>query len=207
MPATQTAIDMRFLAPVGGHISPHLAGVLTSPAHKGVPVAIVNGASWAADNEAFTGFAPERFFPWLEEMKPYLSSCLFVACPDSVGDYEATRRLWRQWYPHLHDWPVAYVGQDSETDIPTEASALFVGGSTAWKVGEQAADLIRLAQRRGLHVHIGRVNWGKRYRHFRLMAGSEDFTCDGTRTRYDGKEKAITAWINYQNQAPLFQLD
>lgn len=198
---------MRFLAPVGGYISPHLAGVLTSPAHKGIPLAVVNGASWAADNQAFTGFDPERFFPWLDSMTPYRSTCLFVACPDAVGDYEATRRLWQKWYPHLRGWPVAYVGQDGETDIPTEAAALFVGGSTDWKLSEQAADLIRLAQARGLRVHVGRVNWGKRYRHFRLMAGSEYFTCDGTRTRYDGKEKTITAWINYQNQAPLFQLD
>lgn len=198
---------MRFLVPVGGYISPNLAGVLTSPAHKGVPLAIVHGAPWAADNEAFTGFVPERFFPWLRTMFWYRSTCLFVTCPDAVGDSVATRRLWRQWYPHLHDWPVAYVGQDEETDIPPQASTLFVGGTTTWKLSQQADNLIKLAQHRNLHVHIGRVNWGKRYRHFRLMTGSEHFTCDGTRTRYDGKQKAITAWLNYQDQAPLFQLD
>ncbi len=198
---------MRFLASPGGAVPPNFAGIISSPAIAGISVPIVNGAPWAADNGAFTGFSPERFFPWLEKMKPYRSTCLFVACPDAVGDYEATRRLWQQWYLHLSDWPVAYVGQDGETDIPPEASALFVGGTTDWKLSQQAGDLIRLAQSRNLHVHIGRVNWGKRYRHFRLMAGSEDFTCDGNRARYDGKEKAIAAWTNYQDQAPLFQLD
>lgn len=198
---------MRFLLPIGGRLPAHFAGVLTSPAHKGVPLAIVHGAPWAADNEAFTGFAPERFFPWLESMKPYRSTCLFVACPDVVSDCRMTIQLFRQWSPYLYGWPVAYVGQDGEKSIPPGTKALFLGGSTAWKLSWQAADLIQLAQRRGLHVHIGRVNWGKRYRHFRLMTGSENFTCDGTRTRYDGKEKAIAAWTNYQNQAPLLQLD
>lgn len=196
---------MRFLLPIGGHLPAEYAGVLTTPAHKGIPAGIIAGAPWAADNGAFTrGFDPDTFFPWLETMQPYRAQCLFVTCPDAKADRERTRQLWEQWAHRLDGWPLAYVGQDGETDIPQGASALFVGGSTAWKLSEQAAALIRLAQSRSLHVHIGRVNWGKRYRYFRLMPGSEAFTCDGTRTRFDGRAKTLTAWAGYQAQEPLW---
>ncbi|MEJ5200336.1 MAG: hypothetical protein WHX53_15560 [Anaerolineae bacterium] len=168
---------------------------------------------WAADNQAFTrGFDPGRFFPWLEMMRPYRARCLFVVCPDAPGDRVATRQLWERWSPCLADWPLAYVAQDGETDIPRGAQTLFLGGKRMvpgrleWKRSQQAADLIQLALRRGLHVHIGRVNWGAAYRHFQLMRGSETFTCDGTRTRWDGRETTLRAWNNYQLQTPLLRL-
>lgn len=196
---------MQFLWPHGGALPDGFVGVLTTPGHKGIPASIRDGAQWAADNQAFTiGFQPDVFFSWLKTMQPYRDQCLFVAVPDAVGDYAETRRLWRQWLPAFAGWPLAYVGQDGETDIPTEASALFVGGSTFWKLCEQADDLIRLAQARGLHIHIGRVNWGRRYRHFRLLPGSESFTCDGTRGRMDGLHRTAIAWRAYQEQPPLW---
>jgi hypothetical protein len=36
--------------------------------------------------------------------------------------------------------------------------ALFIGGSTEWKLGPQAETLIAYAKTRGLWVHMGRVN-------------------------------------------------
>ncbi len=36
--------------------------------------------------------------------------------------------------------------------------ALFVGGSTYFKLGPTAAGLVREAKRRGLWTHMGRVN-------------------------------------------------
>ncbi len=197
---------MKFLLPIGGELPEHFGGVLTTPGHRGVLSAIAGGSAWAADNQAFTqGFDPDVFFPWLEKMQQYRDTCLFVACPDTVGDYQETRKLWEHWRPQFSDWPLAYVGQDGEIDIPDNASALFLGGTTDWKMSEDASNLIRIAAGRGLHVHIGRVNWGKRYRHFRQMHGSEKFTCDGTRTRYDGREKTLQAWSSYQAQGALLE--
>ena len=187
------AIDSRF-------------GVLTSH-HHGVAAGIRAGRRWAADNGAFSrSFDPVRFIGWLDTMTAFRSTCLFVVAPDVVADSAATDQLWSVWYDRLQSWPVAYVGQDGATDIPAEASALFVGGSTTWKMSESAVALIRLAQSRQLHVHIGRVNWWQRYAAFGVLAGSELFTCDGTRTRYDGKERTSRAWAGYQDQMALIAL-
>ncbi|MDG4803681.1 hypothetical protein [Micromonospora sp. WMMD980] len=43
--------------------------------------------------------------------------------------------------------------------------ALFIGGTTAWKLGPDAAHLAGQARRRGLWVHMGRVNSLWRLRH------------------------------------------
>jgi len=198
---------MRFLLPVGGVVD-HRFGILTTPGHKGVPVGIKAGMDWAADNQAFTGFDPGRFFPWLKTMVPYCSTCLFVPVPDVVGDAAATIENFYRWCSRLCGWSLAFVGQDGqeEIDFPTELKwdTLFIGGSTEWKVSQAAVSVIERAQALGKNIHIGRVNWHKRYKHFRRLAGSEHFTCDGTRTRYDGTEKTVRAWAAYQAQLGLF---
>lgn len=195
---------MKFLLPIGGELPPGFIGILTSPGHRGVPSAIRAGAPWAADNQAFTqGFNPAIFFAWLDSMMPWRDQCLFVACPDVVGSHTDTRRLWDQWIDHFAGWPVAFVGQDGETGIPAGAHALFLGGTTKWKLSTDADALIALARRRGLHVHIGRVNGGRRYRHFRMLPGSDAFTCDGTRIRYE-REKCLADWRMYQEQLILW---
>lgn len=196
---------MRFLWPHGGEMPPQFAGVMTAPAHRGIPQSIRDGAPWAADNQAFTrGFRPDVFFPWLETMQPHRARCLFVVVPDTVGDARATLALWHRWRADFAGWPLAYVAQDGADSIPPGASTLFIGGTTAWKLSRDAESVIRLAQSRRLHVHVGRVNWGARYRHFRLMPGSETFTCDGTRARFDGLRQTEIAWTGYQSQLPLW---
>lgn len=195
---------MRFLVPVGGVVDPAF-GVLTSPAHNGVPSGIVAGMAWGADNGAFTAsFDPEGFVTWLDTMRPYRATCLFVAVPDVVGDSGATLQRWHEWQQRLIDWPLAFVCQDGQKphDIPTDCAAVFIGGTTAWKLGEQARACIAWAVENGRHVHIGRVNWWRRYAHFRAMPGSDSFTCDGTRTRFEGREGTLFAWKRYMG-APV----
>lgn len=164
---------------------------------------------WAADNEAYgRGFDAVRMFDWLEKMKPWRDSCLFVAVPDCVGDAVQTLELYREWAWHFDGWPLAFVAQDGQENLPLPNyyDTLFVGGSTEWKVGSGAEAVIRLAQRQFKHIHIGRVNWGQRYRHFALMRGSESWTCDGTRQRFDGRDKTKEAWEAYERQEPLIRL-
>lgn len=196
---------MRFLVPVGGVVE-GVYGILGSYKHRGVPAGIQAGLPWAGDNCAYTGFNHQRFINWLELMNGYRHTCLFVAAPDSVGNAEATLYAFEDWWHIISNYelPVAYVAQDGSEDleIPEGAEAIFIGGTTKWKESAGAVDMIRRAQELGLHVHIGRVNWGKRYRMFRVLDGSDHFTCDGTRTRYDGVERTLEAWRSYENQDP-----
>ncbi len=198
---------MKFLVPVGG-VTEGVYGILTSYKHKGVPAGITAGLPWAGDNCAFTGFDAERFTAWLEGMTAYRPTCLFVAVPDVVGDAAATLARYVAWTDAMNGWPLAYVAQDGSEahDIPPSASALFVGGTTAWKESAAAIDMIQRAQARGLHIHIGRVNWRRRYQMFRVLQGSENFTCDGTRQRFEGIERTLRAWKQYENQQPLVKL-
>lgn len=236
---------MKFLLPFGGYVD-YRFGILTSPAHKSVPLGIKRGMVWAADNEVFTRpFDPNRFFPWLKTMEPYRKTCLFVVAPDVVGNARETIGLFYKWRHHLEDWPVAFVAQDGQENIefPTgldftdwaalkkdvyegdedeladweywdilndwrreEAipfTTLFIGGSTNWKESMTVAKLIQKAQQMGKHVHIGRVNWKRRYNLFKVLPGSEEFTCDGTRNRYEGIKRTVHAWGAYQSQGVL----
>jgi hypothetical protein len=160
---------------------------------------------WAADNQAFTqGFEPGLFFPWLETMKPYRETCLFVPLPDVFGDAVRTIRNFTMWCYKFTGWPRAFVAQDGQESLELPDSsrwaALFVGGTTEWKLSEAAYSVIQEAQRLGKHIHIGRVNWWKRYAHFAGMPGSEEWTFDGTRTRYDGTQNTIKAWTEYMER-------
>lgn len=189
-----------FLVPTGGFID-HRFGIMTHPGHWGVSSGIANGMKWAADNQAFTkGFDPKIFFPWLEKMSIYRSTCLFVACPDVVGDAKQTLKLFDKWHGNFDGWSVAFVAQDGQEDLEFPPSdqwqALFIGGSTIWKMSDGAIECIKRAQKLGKHIHIGRVNYMRRYRHFASLEGSEGFTCDGTRIRF-GRDKAIEDWKKY----------
>ena len=201
---------MKFLVPAGG-MTNDTFGIITGHQHKDIPSGIVAGLPWAADNGAFTGFNSAAFFPWLETMTPYRDTCLFVVVPDVVGDSMATWLEFVRWQPELACWPLAYVAQDGQEKLPFPAihewDTLFIGGSTEWKVSQGALDCIGRAQHLSKRVHVGRVNWWKRYAHFRLCNGSDDWTCDGTRQRFDGIDKTLAAWAEYQQQTPLFFLE
>jgi hypothetical protein len=162
------------------HAHPHSLGTLVVP-HAGnrLDAVLTPGVPWAADNAAFSGFDAPAFLALLAKLagRP---DCRFVACPDVVGDAAATLTSFALWQPLVTSLglPVALVAQDGLTGqaVPWDRiEALFVGGSTDWKVGERAAELVREAKRRGLWVHFGRVNTRKRFRHaFRLGCDSVD---------------------------------
>ena len=192
-----------FLLPVGGVVDPRF-GILTSPAHKGIPAGIIAGMDWAADNGVYSGaFNAETYLPWLESMREYAATCLFVLAPDVVGDATATANRYREWAHKIRrlGFPVGYAAQDGITELPLAFDALFIGGTTEWKTGPGALLAIREAQRRGKHVHIGRVNWWQRYQYFRGLEGSDEWTCDGTRTRYGGTGPTVEAWAEYQERS------
>ena len=194
---------MKFLFPAGGIVD-HRFGIMTSPSHKGVPAGIVAGMEWGAENENFTkGFKPDVFFSWLDGMWTFRDKCLFVPAPDVVGSATWTLVQYYAWKSCFQGWPIAYVAQDGQENLPLPGGfeVLFIGGSTEWKLGAGAIACIRRAQAIGKRIHIGRVNWVDRYDHFAGLPGSERFTCDGTRNRFDGVEKTVKAWAGYMERS------
>lgn len=161
------------------HMShPHL-GLFTSPVTGGGPVHD-KGKPWGCDNDCFKGnFNGARFLRYLARCDP--THCLFVACPDVVGDAAATLEQYHHWASKITElgYPVAFVlqnGQDPDA-IPASAAAVFVGGTTEYKYSPEAAAAVRVAKRRGLWVHWGRVNTARRLRYIAEI-GCDSF--DGT---------------------------
>lgn len=138
---------------------------------------------WAADSGCFnrdTYVGDDKYLAWLAAKEP--ASCLFAAVPDVVGDGAATLAMFPPMAAKIRalGYPVALVGQDGMTPdkVPwDEIDWLFVGGSTAWKLGSAAEGLIRAAQRRGKRVHVGRVNSASRFGWFASLGCD---SADGT---------------------------
>lgn len=141
------------------------------------------GVTWCADNGAFSNrFNEARWWAFLEKNAHDAGTCLFAVAPDVVGDAKATLARSLPWLPKIRElgYPAAFVAQDGigDTEIPwDEFDALFIGGSTDFKMGPEVPPLIAEAKQRGKHVHAGRVNSGKRYRYFRDLGCD---TADGT---------------------------
>lgn len=121
------------------------------------------GCVWACDNDCFRGLDGPAYLRMVARVLRFRTRPAWVACPDVVAGADETRRRFGVWRPLLAELGLsaAYVAQDGETaaGVPWgEASALFIGGSTAWKESVAAARLAAEAHARGLSVHWGRVN-------------------------------------------------
>ena len=142
-------------------------GHLLSPRSRNDPAWFVQtGLPWAADNGAFAGFDEAAYLKMLDRIQDVLG-CLFVTAPDVVGDAATTLSLFRQWHPILAErsLPVAFVAQDGQESLPVPwdgLDALFLGGSTDWKLGQHAMALATEARARGKWLHMGRVNSNRR---------------------------------------------
>lgn len=153
---------------------------------------------FAIDNGAFGGkFDPGKYLALLSAAEPYRDRCLFVVAPDVVADARATQQRWAEWLPALRGfgYPVAYVAQDGIDEPPwAELDALFIGGTTEFKLSDQAMVLLRAAGRRGKWRHVGRINSHKRLRHFWGNADSFDGTdwCRGPLIKLPFYQKAMT---------------
>lgn len=147
------------------HQHPNL-GRLVQPRHyPRIADTAAAGIPWAADNDAFNGgFDAAAFVAMLDRLEG-LPGCRFVAAPDVVGDAVATLELFERWGPEIRKrgLPVALVGQDGLERVPWAAcDAFFIGGSTDWKLGQDAARFTAEARAAGKWVHMGRVNGRRR---------------------------------------------
>jgi hypothetical protein len=157
---------------------------------------------WAADTGCFS--APDKFDPlaymaYLARYRSESGRCLFVTMPDVVGDAKATLAKIRQWPEVIRalGFRPALVAQDGLESLPVPWQAfdvLFIGGTTAWKLGDHATTLIREAKARGKWVHVGRVNSLRRLRHSQWQGAD---SADGTFLAFgpDINHERLSKWL------------
>tara|TARA_R100001510_G_C7633424_1_gene191957 strand:+ start:297 stop:902 length:606 start_codon:yes stop_codon:yes gene_type:complete len=166
---------------------------------------------FAADNGCFVQsekYSDEGYLNWLNKLNR--KSCLFATAPDVVGDAEKTRERSYPMLPKIRSlgFKAAFVIQDGETPdqiLWDELDAIFVGGSTNWKLGPEAADIASEAKKRNKWVHMGRVNSFKR---MRLAAAIGCDSVDGTYVAFapDKNKGKVEKWIKQLKQQPLLKM-
>lgn len=132
------------------------------------------------DNGAFARFEAKGFLSTLAKHAARKDLCRFVASPDVVGSAIRTLECFDHWLPKLDGWPVALVCQDGQEklSIPWEKiAAVFIGGSTEWKMSGHAAAIVKASNVIGKWCHVGRVNTPGRFEYFDALGAD---SCDGT---------------------------
>lgn len=154
------------------------------------------------DNGAFSGFSAEKFLALLNHESGRLDLCRFVAVPDVISSAIRTRECFEFWKARLSGWPLAYVCQDGQENVGIpwdEIAAIFIGGSTDWKMGPFAKQCIKAAKVIGKWVHVGRVNTPGRFEYFDQLGAD---SIDGTGlSRYSWMRAAI---YERHSQSDLF---
>lgn len=166
---------------------------------------------FAVDNGCFCRpevYNDNDYLTWIQRISR--SGCLFVVAPDVVGDHEATLQRSQTMLKRIRSigFKAAFVAQDGAEKgyIPWDNfDALFIGGSTEWKISECAATIAKQAKSHGKWLHMGRVNSLKR------MRIAHSFGCDsvdGTYIAYapDRNLKNIKSWLLEINQQPLLDI-
>jgi hypothetical protein len=174
---------------------PSRVGVLFVPRDGNDP-RNVPGRVCAADNGAFSGLDARSFVEMLERLSGFPMQ--FVTAPDVVANAGETLRLFRLWEPMIHalGFPVAFVAQDGITvdALPWgSCEAVFIGGTTQFKLSSEADTILAYAAARGKHRHVGRVNSWPRVQHF---WGLTD-TIDGSGfSKWPKRIKMFIAWAD-----------
>ena len=171
-----------------------------------------DGVAWIADNGCFGKGYPgdDAWYAWLASFTPeQISRCRFAVAPDVVGNaWESYLRSY-PWLRAVRDlgYPVAYVAQNGEEDLPTpwdDFDALFIGGDTAWKLGAAARELVAQAKAHGKWVHMGRVNSERRMQYAQAIGCD---SVDGTYIAFgpDQNLPKLLGWLRAVRD-PLFTL-
>jgi len=186
-------------------MSAGLLGCIVTPKQGNL---IPDGATWCADNGCFGKGYPgdDVWWKWLVA-RPDRERCAFAVAPDVVADAAATLERSEPWLARIRDLgiPAALVAQDGlEREIvPWDTfDVLFVGGSTEWKLGGAARDLVAEAKRRGKAVHMGRVNSRKRFRYADAIGCD---SVDGTHIAF-GPDENLPVVLSWCAETP-FELE
>jgi len=161
---------------------------------------------WAIDNGAYARFDAEGYWSLLLREDHRREQCLFVTAPDVVGSARRTLELFRHFQPMLSakGWNVALVAQDGQESLPIPwhaITAIFIGGTTSWKLSDHAKHCIKAGKALGKWVHVGRVNDPTRFDYFEKLGAD---SIDGTGiSRYSHMREAIA---KRDNQEKLWAL-
>lgn len=165
-------------------------------------------ATLCADNGCYGKGYPgdTAWLAWLATLPA--DRVTFAAAPDVVADAAATLTRSAPFLPAIRALgiPAALVAQDGLQDLPVpwdDFDALFIGGTTTWKLGPHARHLTREAKARGKWVHMGRVNSDRRYR-YAAWTGCD--SADGTFLTFgpDVNLLRVRAWLRTVPQGSLF---
>ena len=177
-------------------VSGELGLLITPQSHRPDQYDVADFPVWAADNGCFTlgdRFDLDEYLGWLAGFDlDARRRCLFATAPDVVGDWEATLVRSLPVLPLLRaaGFPAAIVVQDGATpeSVPwDEVDAVFVGGSTEWKLSPVVGEILDRAIELGKWTHVGRVNSIRR-----MVAASElgAYSVDGTLLIYGPEANA-----------------
>lgn len=205
-----------FANPCGDAVIAHMTagtlGLIDQPNQaKVAPIdaAHAGGAVWCADNGAFSDkFDETKWWAFLTANAHRAATCRFAVAPDVVGDAAATLERSLPWLPKIRalGYPAALVAQDGleHLMIPwDDFDALFIGGTTDWKLGPAARTIAAEAKLRGKWLHMGRVNSEKRFAYARAIGCD---SVDGTFLTYGPARRLpdLLAWIRGNDQTALF---
>lgn len=161
-------------------INYEIGNLFSSPRHRTVHHSI---PYYALDNGAFScfknqvPFCSNSFLNFLDKwtiknkLKPK-----WLVVPDVVGNKEKTIEYYYFWIEKLKHYqiPLAFAVQDGMTkkDVPIEATVVFVGGTTEWKISTIPYWTAHFPR-----VHVARVNgWDRLFLSYRSGAESVDGT-------------------------------
>lgn len=188
-------------------------GYLATPAHGRRLGLVREYPWWAADNGCFAqgeAFDLAAYYAWLDHHAPARGHCLFAVAPDVLGDAAATwaRSAPAQRGQRRRGYKAALVAQDGLDPDALDWDAfdcLFVGGTTAYKLSEDAYRAVRLAKARGKWCHMGRVN---SFRRLRAAAGAGYDSADGTFLKFgpDKNVPRLLGWLDQLRQQSVLPL-
>lgn len=174
------------------HTDQHLVGDFISPRAWQL---LGNTPIWAADNDAYSGFRPDRYLRMLDAILAGMirrhgkHPPAFITVPDVVCDFEKTMDLYYDWHKEVGGRGLArclvlqngiekYIERFGWNALPWEdVEAVFIGGDTPFKFCEEVRWIVRAAKTEGKWVHMGRVNSVKRMR-YAMQIGCD--SCDGS---------------------------
>lgn len=161
---------------------------------------------WCADNGCFSERWNEtKWWQWLDKQPRTMR---FATVPDVVADWNATLERFEQYAPQMTTagFPIAVVAQDGAqiSSVPWQRiSAVFIGGSTEWKLSKTSEAIIQEANRLSIWCHVGRVNTFRRLRWAR-DAGAN--SVDGTMLTFQPTENfaKLRKWLRVlEDSQPL----
>ena len=178
------------------------------------------GVAFCLDNGCFSDRWDEaKWWRFLQGNSHAADDCLFAVAPDVVGDAFATTQRFRKWGKKIRGlgYPVAYVAQDGLENLRGRTTdggltfpvpwgdfdCLFIGGSTKWKLGAAAREIVAEAKARDKWVHMGRVNSERRWLYAQAIGCD---SVDGTYLTYgpDVNLPKLLAWQRHNDNFTIF---